>query len=125
MNAKRNTIQRRLILDAMKELDVHANAEQIYDYIKKKHSSVSKATVYRNLRQMVDMGDLLSIGDFYGSTHYDHNPRSHHHFVCENCRKIFDVEGRFSDLREQISGIDGFDVKGYNLNFKGLCELCR
>jgi len=68
MANKRNTVQRQLILDAVRELDIHATAEQICEYIHKKQPSVSKATVYRNLNQMTESGELLNIGYFYGAT---------------------------------------------------------
>jgi len=70
---KRNTIQKQLVLDAVKELNIHATAEQVFEYVVKKHTSISKATVYRNLSQMAESGELLNIGSFYGSAHYDHN----------------------------------------------------
>jgi len=69
---KRNTVQRQLIFDAVKELNIHATAEQVIEYLAKKHPSIGRATVYRNLNTMSESGELLRIGSFYGSTHYDH-----------------------------------------------------
>lgn len=125
MDNKRNTIQRSLILDAVKELNTHATAEQVYECVVEKHPSISKTTVYRNLNQMSESGDLLNIGNFYGSTRYDHNCHEHCHFVCEDCKKVFDVEGDFSDIVSKAQSVSGFDVAGYRLHFYGLCQDCK
>jgi len=125
MNDKRNTIQRKLISDAVKELDIHASAEQVYEYIKEKYSSISKATVYRNLSQMAEAGELVNIGDFYGCAHYDHNCQKHYHFVCEECKRIFDINEYFPDICERITKNADFEIKGHNINFDGICAACR
>jgi Fe2+ or Zn2+ uptake regulation protein len=121
---KRNTIQRQLIFNAVKELNIHSTAEQVYEYVKESHPSISKATVYRNLSQMADAGELLNIGTFYGATHYDHNCHKHYHFVCEQCRRVFDVSATFPDISE-ITELDSFAIRGYHLNFYGLCTECK
>jgi len=123
MEAKRNTIQRQLIYNAVKELDIHANAEQVYDYIVAIHPTISKATVYRNLGKMVESGDLLNIGSFYGSSHYDHNCYDHYHFICEKCKRVFDINISFPEL-SKIPNIDDLEIKSHNLSFSGLCKTC-
>jgi len=124
METRRNTYQRQLILDAVRELNIHASAEQVYEYVVKKHPMISKATVYRNLSQMADAGELLNIGSFHGSAHYDHNCHEHYHFACNNCRRIFDIPAFIPNICDDITGMGGFDVRGYNLSFNGLCGEC-
>jgi len=120
----RNTIQRQLVYKAVCELDIHANAEQVYDHVTKAYPSISKATVYRNLGQMVESGELLNIGNFYGSTHYDHNCHDHYHFICDKCKQVFDIEVDFKHINKDAR-TDGLEIKGHNLSFFGLCSTCR
>ena len=124
MANRRNTIQRQAILDAVRELNTHATAEQVYDYVVKKYPSISKTTVYRNLSQMSYMGELLNIGNFNDSTHYDHKRCQHYHFICECCKQIFDVNAYFPDIYGKIKDMDEFEVRGHNLSFTGLCRDC-
>ena len=124
MESKRKTIQKQLILDAVRELDSHATAEQVYEYAVKKHPTISKATVYRNLSQMSDAGELLNIGNFYGSAHYDHNCHQHYHFICEACRRVFDIPACFPGICADLAEMDGFEIKGHNLSFNGVCRDC-
>jgi len=125
MDSERNTIQRKLIYDAVKELNIHATAEQVYDHVKKAYPSISKATVYRNLNQMAASGRLLNIGSFNGSSHFDHNCFEHYHFVCEACGRVCDVRGDFSDICGRIEDINDFDISGFNISFTGLCNDCK
>jgi Fur family ferric uptake transcriptional regulator/Fur family peroxide stress response transcriptional regulator len=125
MDAKRNTIQRQAIFDSVRELDTHPTAEQVYEHVVKKHPRISKATVYRNLGQLADAGDLLNIGSFCGSVRYDHNCRRHYHFICEQCKRVFDVNDYFPGLADNLAGMDGFEITGYILTFRGLCCACK
>jgi Fe2+ or Zn2+ uptake regulation protein len=125
MESKRNTIQRTLILNAVEELNIHATAEQVYEHIIKTHPTISKATVYRNLSQMADNGELLNIGSFNGSVRYDHNCHKHYHFVCGKCERVFDANVYFDDLNSRAEGLDGFEVAGHSLIFTGTCKKCK
>ncbi len=125
MDSKRNTIQRQLILDSVKELNQHATAEQVYEYVVKQCPTISKATVYRNLNLMVEAGELLNIGNFHGSAHYDHNCHNHYHFICEECEKVFDIDAFFPDIKERISNMDRFEIRNHSLIFHGLCPDCN
>ena len=62
---RRNTIQRKLVLDTVRNLD-HPNAEQVYGEIITKHPHISKATVYRNLNLLAaqNAGDQHIIPQF-------------------------------------------------------------
>jgi len=122
---KRHTIQRQLIFGAVKELDMHATAEQIIEHLARKYPSIGRATVYRNLSQMADSGELLRVGCFYGSTHYDHNCHEHYHFICTDCRRIFDVEGSLSDVSKRFKNTVGFDIDDCNISFSGFCWECK
>jgi Fe2+ or Zn2+ uptake regulation protein len=125
METRRNTIQRKLIFDAVKALDIHATAEQVYDYVSDTHPSVSKATVYRNLNQMAEAGELLNIGSIKGAAHYDHNCHGHYHFICDKCERVYDVNDFFPEICERITGMDGFHIKGHSLIFSGVCPECK
>jgi len=125
MQKKRQTVQRQLIFEAVSALNIHASAEHVYEYIVKKHPHVSKATVFRNLNQMAETGELLNIGVCYGSARYDHNCHSHYHFMCDECKQIFDVDGDFSDIISRTQSVGEIDITKYQLTFSGLCLACK
>jgi len=126
--AKRNTVQRQLIYNAVEELNIHATAEQVVEYLAEKHPTIGRATVYRNLNYMSETGELVKISNFHGATHYDHNCQEHYHFTCNACKRIFDVfdtGGNFSNAAEKFSDTQGFDVLACSVSFSGLCWECK
>jgi len=125
MVLKRNTIQRQLILDSVRELNIHASAEEVYEHLSQKYQHIGKATVYRNLNLMAESGELLNIGDFDGAAHYDHNCHKHYHCMCRNCKRIFDVEGDFDEIVGKVGKTEGFDITDCSITFSGLCWECK
>ena len=125
MKNKRKTVQQQLIFDAVKELDIHATAEQVVAYLAEKHPAIGRATIYRNLSHMSESGDLLKIPSYYGSTHYDHNCHLHSHFVCGCCKRVVDIEGDFSDIGDRLAKAEGVDITGLHISFSGTCWDCK
>ena len=125
ISVKKNTVQRQLISNAVKELNIHATAEQVFNYIIIKHPSIGRATVYRNLAQMSEAGELFKFQNCAGTTHYDHNKHEHYHFICDRCGKVFDVDGSLEDIVPRFADTDGFDVTDFSVLFNGLCWKCK
>ena len=76
---KRNTIQKKLVLDAVLRLADHPTAEQVYAEVVKEHPTVSKATVYRNLNVLSQSGVLRHIPMPDGADRFDHRLTPHAH----------------------------------------------
>jgi Fur family ferric uptake transcriptional regulator/Fur family peroxide stress response transcriptional regulator len=123
---KRNTIQRSLVLEAVREMQCHATTDEIYDAIKKKHPNISRGTVYRNLNLLSDVGDIHKIEMPSGADRFDHINREHYHARCLKCGKVFDVEMEFmADLEKSIRDTHGFEITGHDVIFKGTCSECK
>ena len=128
MEIKRNTIQRQLIYNAVQELNSHATAEQVVEYLAEKHPTIGRATVYRNLSYMSETGELLKLCNFYNATHYDHVCQEHYHFICNSCKRIFDVtdtDSNLSNVTQFVRNTNGFDIVDCNISFSGLCWECK
>jgi len=121
---QRQTLQKQLILKAVSELKNHPTAQQVFEYIAQKNPKISKATVYRNLRQMSENELLKDIGTLNGSTHYDHNMSEHHHFVCNECCNVFDIFEDFSPFYDKARKLANFSILSCNITFNGICENC-
>ena len=50
---KRNTIQRQLVIAAVRFLADHPTADEVYERITMEYPDISKGTVYRNLNSLV------------------------------------------------------------------------
>ena len=122
----RTTIQRTLVLDAVSLLGTHPSPEEVYSFIIQKHPTVSKATVYRNLKMLANERLLLKVETPSGADCFDHNCHNHYHFQCMGCLKVFDVEIDYMyDIESRIKDRKGFEFIGHDIIFKGFCPACK
>ncbi|MDR1519994.1 MAG: transcriptional repressor [Planctomycetota bacterium] len=122
---QRNTIQRSLVLEAVRELQCHATADEIYNTIVKKHPGIGKGTIYRNLVRLSDTGEIRKMAMPGGADRYDHICHEHYHARCVACGRVFDVEMEYiADLERRIKDTNGFVFTGHDVIFKGICREC-
>lgn len=123
---KRNSIQRSLVLEAVRELGCHATADEVYDTIVQKHPNISRGTVYRNLNLLSDMGEIRKVEIPNDANRFDHQCHEHYHAKCVKCGRVFNVEMEFvSDLEKNIKDTQGFEITGHDIIFKGVCSKCK
>ncbi|MBR4879067.1 MAG: transcriptional repressor [Clostridia bacterium] len=126
MKLKRNTIQKKLIMDAVNSLCIHPTADEIYEYIVKDHPTISKGTVYRNLNTMCEEGSVYRVKVPGAPDRFDFTIDAHYHFVCEDCKRVFDVDMDYmSELEEKVPNNMGFIIKSHELIFSGVCKNCQ
>ncbi|MGN1061096.1 MAG: Fur family transcriptional regulator [Candidatus Coproplasma sp.] len=123
---KRNTIQRSLVLEAVNKLACHATADEIYNEIVKDHPYIGRATVFRNLKQLAESGEICRITIAGGADRFDHKTTDHFHVKCEKCGKLFDLDMDYIvGLEKNIKNSNGFTFTGYDILFKGICPNCQ
>ena len=122
----RHTLQRDLILEAVKELHCHATADDVYDLIVTKHPNISRGTVYRNLKLLSDIGEIHKVEIPSGADRFDHECHAHYHARCIKCNKVFNVEMDFiDDLQKNIKDTHGFEFTGHELIFQRIGIECN
>jgi Fur family transcriptional regulator, ferric uptake regulator len=88
---------------------------------------VSRATVYRALRLMVEAGLLRRVARPNGREVYEHDygyPQ-HDHFICRECGQLIEFDnGVISEVLEDVAAKNGFRVSGHRLEVYGLCQNC-
>lgn len=62
--------------------------------VRRKIHSASIATVYRNIRLLVEEGWLESVKTCGGAPRYERSGKDHHHhFQCDDYGRLFDLPG--------------------------------
>ena len=123
---KRNTIQCALVLETVNKLRCHATADEVYDAIVQEHPNISRATVYRNLNRLSQLGRIHKMEIPGGADRFDHECYKHYHIRCEKCGRVFDVDMDFvGGLESGIRDTHGFDFTGYDIIFHGVCPECK
>lgn len=117
--------QREVILDTLKSNVVHPTAEYLYYILKSKEPNISLATLYRNLNQLAESGLIKKIDGLDASCHYDHNTHKHYHFICDKCKRVFDVSCNVApDIVQKTEDETGFIIKKHDIIFNGICRDC-
>ncbi|MFH1619649.1 MAG: transcriptional repressor [bacterium] len=122
---QRLTRQRQIILDLLRAAKTHPTADWIYDQAKKKISSLSIATVYRNLKILARKGQIneLPFGDTFDR--YDADTSSHPHFVCTACGEVIDMHCRAPWSPPAEAAQKGLEIERELRVFYGKCLNCR
>ena len=125
--AKRNTIQRQLVIAAVRFLANHPTAAEVYDRITMEYPDISKGTVYRNLNSLVESGLLSKVSVPSGADRFDHILARHYHIKCTECGKFMNVENfdYIPDMDEKVAAVTGYKMNHHDIVFSGVCPECQ
>lgn len=122
---RRNTFQRSVVLDAVRELKCHATADEIYENVKRSCPTISRATVYRNLQHLCELGEIRRREIPGSPDRYDHLTTAHYHVRCLVCGRVSDVEMAYlTDLQQAITDAHGYVIREHDIVFIGICPAC-
>ncbi len=123
---RRNTIQRELVLNAVRSLKNHATAEEIFHMIKQAHPSIGRGTVYRNLNILAEEGKIRKVEVIGGPDRFDHICEKHFHVRCIKCGRLFDIElESVPELKPKTKDSGDMQFLDYDIMFKGICPDCQ
>ncbi|MBJ43310.1 MAG: transcriptional repressor [Planctomycetaceae bacterium] len=125
---KRITQQRKLLVNHVFERHEHFDADDLIDELSRASEGrlVSRPTVYRTLRELVDAG-LLRQMTLGGRAVYEHDYGypSHDHLHCQKCDSLIEFRNEeFGRIRDAVAKEHGFRVTGHRLIISGICAEC-
>lgn len=120
---ERSTRQRTAIRAVIEEAGRPLSTQEVLDAAQAGSPGIAIATVYRNVKLLIDAGEIAAVtlpGELprYESAHHQH----HHHFQCVECKRVFDVQGCPGNLAEMAP--EGFTVERHDLTLYGHCADC-
>ena len=120
---ERITKQGTAILNAIQTAQRPLLAQEILEAASVEVPGMGIATVYRNIKSLLDNGLLTTVhlpgeNPRYESAHHHH----HHHFHCTRCQKVYDVHDCPGDLKQLAP--KGFAVESHELTLYGACDAC-
>jgi Fur family peroxide stress response transcriptional regulator len=97
----------------------------IYEEVRRVYPNISLGTVYRNLTQLAENGDILRISDC-GRDRFDKTLEPHVHFICDKCDTVEDIflktfEGELSDISTRLD----CTINNVTVSVRGSCSKCR
>lgn len=123
----RLTETRKAIIRYMVDSHEHPSAEKIYRDLLPKHPSMSLATVYNNLKVLVDEGFVAELKLSNDPTAYfDFIGHQHVHVVCEICGQITDfMDVDLTDVHKAAEKQTGYKITRTQLMMYGICPTCQ
>ena len=121
--ATRNTRQRRAIRAAFQGNDRPLNPNEVLSLAATGHRGLGIATVYRNIKSLVEEGWLTPVELPGEVTHYElAGKEHHHHFHCRSCGKVYELNACLPNVQKLAP--QGFEVAGHDLLLYGACREC-
>ena len=122
---ERLTRARRAVIDALVGSAEHLTAEQICGQVQEAHPEVHRATIYRTLDTLTELGVTEHSHLGHGPAVYHLADELHQHVVCESCGDVTEVptsllRGRGRRLRND----SGFVMRPTHFAIVGQCRKC-
>jgi Fur family ferric uptake transcriptional regulator len=89
---------------------------------------VGRATVFRTMKLLSEMGVLCRVLLDDGSLRYrvSHRQDHHHHLVCVSCASVQELDACIDpDVLGDLARSTGYEIEGHWLEFFGRCAACR
>ncbi len=119
------TAQRIAIIELM-HLAGHISIDDLFSAIRKKFTSISLATLYKNIHSMMDANLIREVKIPNHKTKYEIDKISHAHVVCQECGELKDVPLDPSLLLQNRSfDIGGYTAENVSVVITGICPDCQ
>lgn len=106
----------------------HFAAEEIVKKCRNHKRKVSRATIYRSLRELLESGVIRETAFGEKHQHYEHvyDEKLHHHARCIRCYAVieFPCKNEASPYLPLLEK-EGFKVLGHELHYYGICRNCQ
>jgi Fur family transcriptional regulator, ferric uptake regulator len=120
------TEPRRVLVRHIFDTHKHFDADELVADLTRVGRRVSRATVYRTLRLLVEAGLLRELRLTNRSAYeHDYGYPSHDHLHCTECNQVVEFRNdEIRRIRESVSLEHGFRAEGHRFIITGLCPSC-
>lgn len=122
------TPQRALVVRMALQAKGHFTAEELHDQCRQEDGSVSRATVYRTLAVLHEIGVVEGLDTGDGGRRFEPmlDQEHHDHMVCTGCGAILEFRDDALEARQEAAARrHGFLIQSHSLRLYGLCQACQ
>ena len=123
---ERATQQRSAIRAAFDGCRRPLSAGELHEFARAKCPNLGMSTVYRELKRLQESGAIAQVEVPGGPVRYElaeMAAKHHHHFRCDSCDRVFDLEGCPGGLSQLLP--NGFELREHELTLVGTCAECN
>ncbi len=124
----RNTAQRREVIGVLGRVQGFVSAQDLHELIIKDGGQISLATVYTQLRKLVESKDVDIVMTDRGESLYRRCVVDvhHHHLACRNCGATIEVDApQLEKWASEIATKNGFKDLRHVIELNGICQKCQ
>ncbi len=124
---KRNTWQREAVVSGLAEVEGFISAQALYSKLRDEGSTISLATVYRALTDLVGEEQADSLLSPEGENLYRAcaSGEHHHHLICRMCGATAEIDAEPVEAwAKQVAAVHGFTQAQHVVDVFGLCAAC-
>lgn len=124
----KSTRKRDDIFEEVLKTEGHFDPDELYIRLKQKGSKVSRASVYRTLPLLVEIGLIEEVERVDKHAHYEKiSVDSHHdHMICTKCGKVIEFfSPTLEMLQDEICLRENFIKVRHSLEIFGICKSCQ
>lgn len=118
------TVQRRALLEQFVGRTDHPSVDMLHEGLARTLPGVNRATVYRTLETLVELGLATRMAHLGAQSRYDPRVERHDHLICERCGSVEDLFSTPLDGLRLPQPASGFRARDYTVQFRGLCRSC-
>jgi Fur family ferric uptake transcriptional regulator len=119
---------RTAVVEALAEHDCAVTALDLDDELRRRKPAVGRASVYRALEQLEQLGLVQRIEVCRGTAGFeriDPTGHHHHHAICRDCGRMVPFEDQsLEKALAEVAGTMSFDVTEHDVVLRGRCERC-
>jgi Fur family peroxide stress response transcriptional regulator len=101
----------------------HPTAAEIFEAVNGADPRSSRATIYNNLRDLVQAGLVREVAMEGRAARFDAKGTRHHHFICDRCGNVEDVEW-CKTPSPPAAALGKRVLRESELIYRGLCAKC-
>lgn len=121
---QRDTRQRRALREIILTEGRPLSPTELLELSQRIVPNLGLATVYRNIRMLMDEGFLREVHIAGDAPRYEQaGTGHHHHFYCFRCGKVTEINGCRSEVNTLVP--EGFLQDFHELTFYGSCATCN
>ncbi len=124
----RTTKKRNEIFDEVLKTEGHFDPDELYMRLKQKGSKVSRASVYRTIPLLVEIGLIEEVERVDKHAHYERvSVESHHdHMICMKCGRVIEFYSPTLEmLQDELCLRENFTKVRHSLEIYGVCNKCK
>jgi Fur family ferric uptake transcriptional regulator len=119
---------RTAVIEALARHDCAVTALDLEEELREREAGVGRASVYRALEQLEQLGLVQRIEVSRGVAGFeriDPTGHHHHHAICRDCGRMVPFEDpTLERALDKVAGTMSFDVTEHDVVLRGTCDRC-